>query len=446
MINNNVLIGLDGYLFLYDGGQHSFAFSTAEMKPAHQDILNFSNNLEQRSRYLKEIGIPFLHLVYPSKEVVVREKVPAPWKDKIQSLFLSSYVATQPGLLDLSLYPLDILRDLNRTKPVFRVLDSHMTDAGTMAVTQKILEKWGLNYEVDSFFSATYEKRRGDLADMLKTSDRFSEEFFQPKFKFSIFDNREYLPGNTGNVCIVHNQGSMTRKRLLVFGDSFIKYALPFLAPVFRDVVYVRSATFQPDIVDLMAPDFVISSNAERYLCKVESDASSKPFIFGNYGASQYKPSATFINAYAAQLSARHHRSAYDAWSRNMLVERLSWKGLGNCHPNQQVEVLDFLGNFRSTGLDPFLTFPATEISPDKCYVLEVDLKSNVDSLASVYFQEESDERFSESKSVKLPVKIGDNKLRFYLPDCRLKPILRFDPLNSQGNFSLKNIILKIVK
>lgn len=128
------------------------------------------------------------------------------------------------------------------------------------------------------------------------------------------------------------------------------------------------------------------------------------------------------------------------------VTDVLSWKGLGNCHPNQQVEVLDFLGNFRSTGSDPFLTFPATEIAPDKRYVLEVDLKSNVDSLASVYFQEESDDRFSERKSVKLPIKIGDNKLSFSLPDCRLKPILRFDPLNSKGNFSLKNLILKIVK
>lgn len=280
---------------------------------------------------------------------------------------------------------------------------------------------------------------------MLKIKDRVSEEFIKPTFRLLTFDNRASLPGNTDNVCIVHNPESITRKRLLIFGDSFIKYALPFFAPVFRDVVYVRSATFQSDMVELMAPDFVISSNAERYLCKVEADSASKPMLFTHYGKANYVPPPEFSEAYAAQLSWRHHRGTYEAWARKLLAGFLSWQGLGICHPNQHVEVLDSAGNFRSTGADPFLTFPSTSISPDKRYVLELDLKSDVDSFAAVYFQVEGDERFSESKTVKLPVSKGDNHLQFPLPSARLKPAIRIDPLACQGSFSIGRLMLRLM-
>ena len=138
------------------------------------------------------------------------------------------------------------------------------------------------------------------------------------------------------------------------FGDSFIKCALPFFAPVFRDVVFVRSAAFQSDMVDLMAPDFVISSNAERYLCKVEADAGSKPMLFTHYGKTDYAPPSGFIEAYAAQFSWHHHPGAYEAWSNKMQIGRLKWDCLGMCQPNQQVEVLDLAGNFvRMKGIEP---------------------------------------------------------------------------------------------
>lgn len=445
-IENNVLIGMNGFLFLFDGGQRSFLFSTGEAKPSIQDVDSFIKNIQKRSLFLEGRGIQFIHVIYPSKEIILRNKVPSPWRERIQSLYLSHYLPAKSELRDISLYPIRVLMELNRTQPVFRVLDTHMTDSGTMAVAQHVLERWGLQYDTNQFFVTSQEQRSGDLADMVRVKEKVSEEFFKPTFKFVTFDNRATLPGNTGNVCIVHNPVSITRKRLLIFGDSFIKYALPFFAPVFRDIVYVRSATFQSDMVELMAPDFVISSNAERYLCKVEADAASKPMLFMHYGKANYAPPPAFSEAYAAQFSWRHHRSTYEAWSRKMLAGSLSWEGLGVCHPNQQVDVLDLAGNFRSTGIDPYLTFQSTSISPDKRYVLELDLKSDVDSFAAVYFQVEGDERFSESKTVKLPVSMGDNKLQFYLSSARLKPAIRIDPLACYGSFSIGRVMLRVVE
>lgn len=445
VIRNNVLIGLDKHLFLHDGGQKSFAFSTGVAEPTTHDTVCFLSNLAQRNDFLSKRAIPFSHLIFPSKEIVLKDKVPPPWQDKLQSLFLSRYVAQQPALAGMTLYPLDLLMEIDRSKPVFRTLDSHMTDAGTMAVTQYVLEQWGLQYNLADFFATKQEKRRGDLTDMLKIDDKVSEEFLTPTFSFMTFDDRSSLPGNTNNVCIVQNSNAITRKRLLIFGDSFIKYALPFFAPVFRDIVYVRSATFQPDMVDLMSPDFVISSNAERYLCKVEDDASSKPMIFTQYGKADYVPPTEFIEAYAAQFSWRHYKGIYDAWAGKMNAASFKWEGLGIGKPNNQVVALDLAGHYQSKGIDPYFTFPAVNMLPGKRYAIQLDIKSDVKSVAAVYFQVEGDERFSEAKSVKTPVNCGDNHLIFILPNVRLKSTLRIDPLTSEGHFVISNPSLMLI-
>ncbi len=445
-IESNVLVGLDGQLFLYGGGQKSFAFSTGDLTPSPQDISNFSNNLDQRHFLLSERGIPYYHLIFPSKEVVLKEKVPPPWHDRIQSLFLSRYVSAQLSLADKVLYPSESLKELHQAQPVFRMLDSHMTDFGTLALTQQVLDKWGFQYDVSEFFDRVLEKQRGDLADMLKLKDLVPEEFLKPKFPLQTFDNRISLPGNTNNVCIVHHHKSLTKKRLLIFGDSFIKYALPFFAPVFRDVVYVRSATMQLDLVDLMCPDYVIGSNAERYLCKVSSDSYSKPMAHIHYGKTNYAPPANFIKAYTAQFSYRYHRNVYETWFQKVQANPLNWGDLGDCKSNQHIEILDSGGSFRATGPDPSFYFPNVGIQEGKTHSLEFELEADVKSIAKVYYQIHGDERFSESRTIKIPVRVGNNLLRFVLPsDSQIKSVLRIDPLACEGKFKIRNIDLKII-
>jgi len=445
IIKNNVLIGQDDHLFLFDGGQRSFAFLTGDAELSSDNVAYLVDNLEQRRNQLRARGVLYQHLVFPSKEIVLQDKVPSPWRERINSLFLSRYVARQPVLQDMVLYPLELLQSLNRSEPVFRILDSHMTDAGTMAVVQHLLCKWGLQYNTPDYFLEFQEMRSGDLGDMLGINKLCLEVFFRAEFKFLMFDNRKFLPGNTNNICVVHNPMAQTDKRLLIFGDSFIKYALPYFAPVFRDIVYVRSATFQLDMVDLMSPNVVISSSAERYLSKVDPDSHSIPMLLAGYGNTNYSPSKVFGDAYIAQFSWNYHRRIYDAWSQEKRASFLHWNGLGVCQPNQQVEVLDLAGNFRSIGIDPILNFPATSISHGNRYLLQFDLESDVDSFAAVYFQTEEDARYSEEKLLKLPVVKGYNCMQFFLPNVKLRSALRVDPLACVGAFSIKNMGLKVL-
>jgi hypothetical protein len=320
-----------------------------------------------------------------------------------------------------------------------------MTDAGSLALTQIILKKWNFQYDASSYFIPVSEKRSSDLSKMLNIDGDNLEEFLRPTFLFHVFDNRAQLKGNTGNVCILHSPSSLTGKRLLIFGDSFIKDALPFFAPIFRDIVYIRSPNFQSDIVELIQPDFVITSNAERYLCNVTADSLSSPLLLSQYGDNNYSPTLSFKEAYIAQFSWGHHRIFYEHWVKKITANMMKWNELGLCQPNNQIESIGLDGGFRSLGVDPYFTFLKARISPEKKYVIEFDLKSDSNTLASVYFQTIEDERFTEEKTIKSTVNKGDNHLVFLLPAVKLNSIIRIDPLCCPGIFFINNVTLKEV-
>lgn len=152
-VHMNVLVGLDDWLFLFGGGQQQFAFLTGYHRPASTDIGVFFDNLAKRNAYCQTRGIPYLHLVFPSKPVLMTEMVPPPWGDKVQSLFLSRYAAAlSSGLPSYIFYPLDLLLARKHQSPVYRKLDTHMTNIGSQAVAHGVLNKLGINYDSADFF------------------------------------------------------------------------------------------------------------------------------------------------------------------------------------------------------------------------------------------------------------------------------------------------------
>ncbi|WP_278362525.1 hypothetical protein, partial [Stutzerimonas kunmingensis] len=278
-------------------------------------------------------------------------------------------------------------------------------------------------------------------AAMINSNETRVEECLINKFHLKDFNNRASLPGNTNNICILHNKDSLTKKRILIFGDSFIQQTLRFLSPVFRDVVYVRSATFQPDMVELMSPDIVISSTAERYLCQIESDENSKSMLFTHYGKDNYSPPTSFSEAYKAQFSYRHHKSYYNQWIKKLIENEISFDILGIGHPNNHLKIIN-KSSFEAIDRDPQLLFPYAKLDPDKIYSLEATLESDVDSYFVIYYQVEGDEKFSESKSIRNVIKKGMNNFKLNFPELRLGNRIRIDPIACTGKFRIINLDL----
>jgi hypothetical protein len=319
-VRNNVLTGLDDHLFLFGGGQHQFDFLLGLRTPGDNDVRHFFENIERRKAHCSARGIEYFHVVFPSKPVIATDKLPAPYRDQVRSLFLSRYLATRPAgqeVIDRLLYPREVLKAAGATDRVFRVLDTHMTDQGNFVVADLLLRQLGLGYDPDRYFTRHTEALSGDLATMLDSPVRLPEQRLKDRTAPLYFDNRPFLSGNTNNVTVIHNRAALTQRRLLVFGDSFIKDGLRFYAPVFKDILFVRSTTFHTDLVELCAPDVVLTSNAERYLSSVGNDLSAPSLLLADFGERSAR-SEPFFEAFRAQLSWRHHRTAHDTWVKKL--------------------------------------------------------------------------------------------------------------------------------
>jgi hypothetical protein len=284
----------------------------------------------------------------------------------------------------------------------------------------------------------------GDLARMLDSSTTVEELVFRPIIPHHTFNNREALRGNSNNIIILHNPFVITKLRLLICGDSFIESLLQYFAIVFKDIIFIRSDTFQADMVELIEPDVIITNNAERYLSSVSNDNESNSALFWNYGAgSEYSPENSFVSAYKAQLSYRYHHHTYLDWSLKVKARYVRFDGLGVGVANKQIELIDqYSLRFNSTGSDPYFTFSQTELVAGIHYMLIVDLESEVISFASLYYTETGNPAFAEARTLTKPIVIGINKLTFTLNFSLLGKALRLDPLNCPGRFSIINISL----
>ncbi|AHX60275.1 hypothetical protein [Aeromonas media] len=443
-IRDDVLTGLDGYLFLFGGTHRQMTFMTGEDKPSDASIENFFDNLAKRKNFCDARGIAYIHVVFPPKPLIMKEMIAQPLQSKVEGLFQNHYAASiKYNLPDYLIYPYASLIELKSQKSIFRKFDTHNTDSGYLVVAQQILKKLDANYDANQFFYEKTVELSGDLARMLGLEITESVQILTPIIPPLLFENRSALKGNTNHIRIIYNPLAISDRRLLVFGDSFIFDTLKFLSPEFKDIICVRSDTFQEDMIDLCSPDVVISSNAERYLAKVRSDNHGAPMIFANYGYDGYKPAQDFVDAFKAQFSRRYHREQYESWQTKITSSYFELGDFGRCKLNNHIAIIDNNSfSFKATGNDPYFISFCQKIMPGKKYILELELVSDVSSTASVYFTVQESVLFSEARTVKSAVTIGNNKLHFKLDAPNLQPYIRIDPLSCMGNFNISNLSL----
>lgn len=78
-IKNNVLVGRDNYLFLYEGRHNQFSYLIGKKKVSQGSIDNFNNNIKNRKEYLSSKNIEYRHIVFPSKPLLKKQYLPSVW-------------------------------------------------------------------------------------------------------------------------------------------------------------------------------------------------------------------------------------------------------------------------------------------------------------------------------------------------------------------------------
>lgn len=316
MINGNVLVAYDGYYYLYSGGQKQFAYLQGKRSPSDKSIASFVRNISARKKYCKSKNIRYRHMVFPSKPVVVSEFLPKEYT-AVRSLFEEKYQSSLSGLPIL--YPKELL--MQSSVPTFHKTDTHCNLDGNLLLSELIITQFDRQVDYSTLVRLEADFV-GDLGKMinLDLSEKIVKSQYPKRNQVIAFNNKKELPGNTNDVSIWKNCDKNIEGRLLIFGDSFSKACLPYLYQSFSDVIYIRSSFFHRDIVELLAPDCILTTNAERYLKNVNCDSTANNFLLELYGKSEYSPQKGFLDAFKAQLSFRYYNEIYNNWISSLFV------------------------------------------------------------------------------------------------------------------------------
>jgi hypothetical protein len=447
-VKNNVLIGKKGRLFLFQGGHSQFDYLTNVKTISKKNIENFSENIKERQQFCKNKKIIYKHIVFPSKPLVQTSHLPRSYHKKVNSLFNRYYKNKLDDETKKSLfYPLESLKELDKTYSSFKKYDTHMTDRACYLIASELMGFLGFSlndypYEVDKRLES------GDLGYMINSSDKNEEELvFLKSSHVYRTSNMRHISGNSNSIYLTHAPKGRTKFRLLIFGDSFFKDLIKYLEPFFIDIMYVRSSTMQYDIIALYKPDVIFTGNAERYLFHIDSDKEDTGFLWNLYGNKNYHPPQEFINALTANLSFHFHNFAYNQWKNSIKKYFIQSLELDSYIINKDMDIIEsshYL-KFISTGIDPYIIYMNIGFKKEKTYSLKVNLISSVDTAFQVFYTDRriNPHEFSEKNSVRHLIKKGNNKMDIILDYKYLGNVLRIDPMSREGEMDIVSLSLE---
>ena len=85
--------------------------------------------------------------------------------------------------------------------------------------------------------------------------------------------------------------------------NSFLISCIDMLSVFFGELILVRTPFFHPEMIDMFNPDYVVSSNVERYLPSTPSDSEAPPaLLFADVLEKAKKPDEFFSQVLSAIL------------------------------------------------------------------------------------------------------------------------------------------------
>lgn len=292
-IENDVIsIENSPHLFLQQKsvGQQQYAYFTGEKVLSESAITNFQQNISNNQRLCDATNTPYFHIVFPGKIPTFKDLF-ATAGVTVRSIFSNKHQAEKVVYL------------LNEGigEQHFLEHDTHINDLGRLACVDKVLQLFELdklNYTPE-FQMSTYT---GDLGQRLGIKESTYNKFLRFKGvqnKVKNYHINNSLPGNTGHIFYTVNNFAAIPKRLLLFGDSFLVGCIRTLSMYFREVIYFRNPYVMEDVLRWLSPDYVLTSNAERYLVNVPSISSSPPY-FASYVSNKFATSHISADTQAA--------------------------------------------------------------------------------------------------------------------------------------------------
>ena len=301
---NGVIIGNNKNLFLCEGAHSVMAFLTQAKVPSERSFENFISNLDSRANaILNKKNTEFLHVIFPDKHSVCYDDFPL----KNFSTLTKYYLERAGEFNKHILYLQDALVSL--VDRPFLLTDTHLTVHGSAISAISIVERLiGENQkshydELIKYITPVFNFC-GDLGSKVSPQQTETQMVSASPWINALHHNWYQGGGSNGQVLLCFNSSSMFDKRLLLFGDSFGQQVSYFLSYFFKEVVFLRTPHFHQDIFERNLPDYVITSNVERYFSHVNADVDCPSFFsYPSLNTAEYTPLASFREALSKVLS-----------------------------------------------------------------------------------------------------------------------------------------------
>ncbi|MCW5713959.1 MAG: hypothetical protein KIT43_05540 [Bauldia sp.] len=302
-------------LFLAGGAHSVIDYVTGARRLSDRSITAFKTNLERRRSWAERSGAAYVHLLTPDKQSFLPELWPL--KDKPLIRLGEEILASLSGDDHDIVYPIELL-GRSGERNVWQV-DTHYSDRGALNVATALVEK--LTGEPQQTMHERLLARintpvtmSGDLGSKLNPPRQSTEPSYTPEFEGRHLHNN-LVDGNDGIIDIHLNASAPYAKRLAVMGDSFGRMECRFLRYWFREIVFLRTRFFHPELLELFRPHYVVSQNVERYLDNIAFDGMRSHFLLMPHEKDRsYDPPKDFVAVLTDLLAVGEPR--YDAFLR----------------------------------------------------------------------------------------------------------------------------------
>ncbi len=284
-IVNQVLTGADGELYLAGGNHSILAYATGQMTIDPASDRTLAENLKERTWKAGRMGTPYMHLIAPEKYKVYPDQFPLKNATSMVDQFSRSK--------DYITYPMEQLRAVkaHRTYPL---TDSHWAPHGLALIAALIGERSGMtaeqvaqrNAEIMAAIADDGTIFYGDLGRKLDPQQGEPNLRLTPKHQYIVSENgithrtdKGGVTVNDGRMIVIDSSHPSVKKKLLIFGDSYLHNALPYLSYYFKTVIFCRTRFFHDEIAFSARADMIVTQMAERYLSAVHSDRIAPPFF-----------------------------------------------------------------------------------------------------------------------------------------------------------------------
>lgn len=301
-IGPRALVGRDDWLFL-SHDSNRVLHQVRGLTPATKDQLDGYRALaEQRRAAFERLGLQYLFVVAPTKELVYHDKLPDGMTVD-DELFPPHQMA---GVIRDAGVPVELLLPALRAArstlgEVYYRTDTHWNQVGGLAayrvIAAQIVDRIGGKppSEASEFSFGAQKNFRGDLSDKPKaifipgrspefvtladheySPDLFSETapiVSNRSSSFTNIDPPHHVKISQGaRKTTVHEHSRRDLPRIMVFHDSFMMNVIPFLSNNFSRSVYIWRPNIDYEAIKQERPDIVVSVMLDRFMRVVPTE------------------------------------------------------------------------------------------------------------------------------------------------------------------------------